>query len=156
MYEWDFGDNTTSNLTNPFTFIPANKIYTVKLKITSAGQCGTARASKIILPTGAFPVNTDFNVFGGCDSGYFRFELKTQPPSQGAGGQFTWAFGEGTTSTELNPTHIYSQPGKYHITLKYKTSTACLDNSTETDMDMLKLKRTLSHSGIKHLQWPTN
>lgn len=30
---------------------------------------------------------------------------------------FTWAFGDGTTSTEVSPTHSYAQPGIYRITL---------------------------------------
>jgi gliding motility-associated-like protein len=150
IYEWDFGDGIKSNLPDPVhTFTPKDKNYTVRLKISSAIQCGTARSSKLILPTGASAVNTAFRTFGGCDSGYIRFELITPPPVQGTGGQFIWTFGDGQTTNILNPTHVYSQPGNYTVKLKYKTTTACLDDSTEIDINMLKLNGTLITSGNK-------
>lgn len=31
--------------------------------------------------------------------------------------KYTWYFGDGTTSTELNPVHSYSQPGEYQVML---------------------------------------
>jgi Zn-dependent metalloprotease/PKD repeat protein len=30
---------------------------------------------------------------------------------------WTWSFGDGTTSTEQHPTHLYTQPGSYEVTL---------------------------------------
>lgn len=45
--------------------------------------------------------------------------------------QYFWDFGDGTTSTEQNPTHIYSSPGIYRITFIVKneisSDTAYLD-----------------------------
>ena len=31
---------------------------------------------------------------------------------------WSWTFGDGETSTEQNPTHLYSEPGRYDITLR--------------------------------------
>lgn len=31
---------------------------------------------------------------------------------------FTWDFGDGTTSTEMNPTKVYPEPGSYNVKLK--------------------------------------
>jgi gliding motility-associated-like protein len=148
IYEWDFGDGIKSNAANPIhTFIPKDKVYPVRLKITSALQCGTARASKNILPTGVMPVSTAFRSFGGCDSGYVRFELINPPAAGGITGQFLWTFGDGNTSTELNPTHVYNSAGQYHVRLSYQTTTACLNSFNETDVDMLRLSTPLTHSG---------
>lgn len=35
--------------------------------------------------------------------------------------QWSWKFGDGGTSTEQNPTHIYANPGKYSVTLTVKS-----------------------------------
>ena len=42
------------------------------------------------------------------------------------GGRFIWDFGDGATSSELNPTHTYTQGGSYAVTL---TAVVCSDTS---------------------------
>ena len=37
--------------------------------------------------------------------------------STGDGLKYTWAFGDGGTSTQPNPTYIYDDPGNYEVTL---------------------------------------
>jgi PKD repeat protein len=37
--------------------------------------------------------------------------------STGDGLKYTWAFGDGGTSTQPNPTHIYEEPNNYEVTL---------------------------------------
>ncbi len=146
-YEWDFGDGNTSNLQSPsHTYTPKDKFYAVRLKITSATQCGTVRSSKTIFPTGIMPVNTAFRTYGGCDSGYFRFEMINPPPSGSNTGQLLWTFGDGTTSTAINPTHTYSSTGQYTVRLSYQTTTNCLNNFTETTVDMLRLSSAINLS----------
>lgn len=48
---------------------------------------------------------------------------------------FEWSFGDNTKSTEINPTHIYSQAGKYEITLISKSNKVCLGKDS---IDMIK------------------
>ena len=42
------------------------------------------------------------------------------------GGHYLWQFGDGSTSTELNPTHTYAQGSNYTVTL---TAVVCVDTS---------------------------
>lgn len=42
---------------------------------------------------------------------------------------FLWNFGDGTTSTQQNPTHTYAQNGTYNVSL---TTNACPNNPTKT------------------------
>ena len=42
------------------------------------------------------------------------------------GGHYIWDFGDGTTSTQINPTHTYAQGGNYSVTL---TAVVCSDTS---------------------------
>lgn len=48
---------------------------------------------------------------------------------------FEWYFGDNTKSTEINPTHIYSQAGKYEITLISKSNKVC---SGKDSTDLIK------------------
>jgi gliding motility-associated-like protein len=146
IYEWDFGDGTQSNIANPtHTYNPKNRLYTVRLKITTGTGCGNVQRSLTFLPSGQLPISTNFKTFGGCDSGYLRFELENQPPANYSG-MFTWYFGDGNTSNQLNPTHVFANAGTYHIKLKYKSTTTCLDDSTETNVDLIRLSVPLTVS----------
>jgi gliding motility-associated-like protein len=42
-----------------------------------------------------------------------------------AGQTFTWNFGDGTTSNEIDPTHEYTAPGTYIVTLEAVDPTTC-------------------------------
>jgi gliding motility-associated-like protein len=47
---------------------------------------------------------------------------------------YLWEFGDGTTSTETNPTHLYEFPGNYDITLTVTNQTGCTNTLTINDM----------------------
>ena len=53
--------------------------------------------------------------------------------SAGSPDSWLWTFGDGTSSNEQNPTHLYSYPGTYDVTLTVKngeqTDTAVLQNA---------------------------
>jgi subtilisin family serine protease/PKD repeat protein len=42
-----------------------------------------------------------------------------------------WDFGDGNTSTQQNPTHIYTQPGVYQVHLQTENNTGCSDAMTQ-------------------------
>ena len=42
-----------------------------------------------------------------------------------ASGNFTWDFGDGTTSTEVSPTHKYERAGLYQVKLTHDTKGSC-------------------------------
>lgn len=46
------------------------------------------------------------------------------------GGEFKWDFGDGSTSTDINPIHTYQNPGKYLATLTVIDSNTCNISST--------------------------
>lgn len=144
-WQWDFGDGNTSSLQNPVhSFVPVRRNYTVTLKISSSVACnGSITKTKIVSPTGSTFSKPDFRYFGGCDSGYIRFEI-INPVDTNAARKYTWYFDDGTTSEELNPRHIYNQPGVYNVKLKIKTTTACLDDSTTKSVDMADLTGSAS------------
>lgn len=44
---------------------------------------------------------------------------------------YLWKFDDGSTSTLQNPTHTYTKPGKYNISLKITTTSGCVSTSTK-------------------------
>lgn len=67
-----------------------------------------------------------------------NFYVMSQDPMQGLPVQFenasvnawsyTWAFGDGNGSFLVNPSHAYSQPGPYEITLIATNQEGCIDS----------------------------
>jgi gliding motility-associated-like protein len=128
QWHWDFGDGQTSNQQNPLhVFNPSTNLYTVTLTITSTIGCGRTRKSRVIRPSGIVD-DVDFEIVNRCDSGYVRFVNKTKF-LQDSTGLITWDFGDGTTSNEWNPVHVYSGTGLYNVKLKLTTNISCLDDS---------------------------
>lgn len=124
IFTWNFGDNSplvTQSQNPPITHAyAAPGTYNVTLTINDSTYCNspddtlkTIRLSPNLVasfstpPAGCAPYNAVFinNSLGGLN--------------------FTWDFGDGTTSTEDNPTHLYTQVGTYKVTLTAYDSTAC-------------------------------
>lgn len=91
--------------------------------------------------------NNSFN----CNLGVFKFEFNFTGPSASISAiplsgcapsnvmfsntstqteNFLWDFGDGTTSTESEPSHVYETPGTYYVTLVAIDSDACIPNDT--------------------------
>jgi len=43
---------------------------------------------------------------------------------------YVWEFGDGSTETQANPTHLYENPGQYDVTLTVTNATGCVNTLT--------------------------
>jgi gliding motility-associated-like protein len=113
QYEWDFGDGGTSTLPNP-THVFATGIYSIRLIITTAGGCkDTAYAENAIIASDKPVANFSANPRDVCAQvPVFFTDLST-----GNVTHWLWSFGDGATSTQQNPTHIYEDTGYFHVQL---------------------------------------
>lgn len=136
QWQWDFGDGNTSTQQNPIhQFNPTGQTYTVTLSISSSLTC--TRKFKIIkqvAPSGQVSI-ASFEFKPICDSGYVRF-TNTSDPVMATNGVFLWNFGDGNTSTEMNPVHTYALPGNYTVQLSYTTNLACLNDVASHTIDL--------------------
>ena len=110
---WDFGDGSSSAIMNP-TYLYSNPgIYTVTL--TVAGDGGSDTETKINYITIYTPVSADFSA--DVTSGIAPLTVQFTDLSTGDYGALAWDFGDGNTSVEANPSHVYTVAGTYTVTL---------------------------------------
>lgn len=124
IFTWDFGDGSPVE-THSFgdavqhTY-PSPGTYNVKLTVTSDDYCNspedTVRALRLSPEVKA--------AFTTPALGCAPYEANFENNSQG-GLDFIWDFGDGTTSTQTTPVHLYSNPGTYTIKLYAFDSTSC-------------------------------
>lgn len=131
-YAWDFGDGTTSTAASPAHTYTVNGTYTVSQTVTTADGCMHTATAQIVVHKNP-DINAGFTVNDAdqCLAGNsFAF---TNTSTVAAGGTITgyqWDFGDGSpVSTLASPTHVYTPPGTYTVTL---TVTATLAGSTFT------------------------
>ena len=119
---WVFGDGSTSTLQNPTHQYTTVGTYTVQLTVSNDGGNDTEVKTDYITitnpptppppgdpPVAEFTSNTTNTYIG--ETIYFTDESLYSPTS------WSWIFGDGTTSTLQNPTHIYANPGVYNVSL---------------------------------------
>jgi len=90
-------------------------IRTLKATRTDTGQFGTFDfAINTTPPIGSIP-EVDFSATP--TSGIPPLSVSFTDTSKGRPTEWSWDFGDGATSTDRNPGHIYTQPGLYSVTL---------------------------------------
>jgi PKD repeat protein len=119
---WDFGDGTTSTAASPSHTYTSAGIYTVSLTTTdNAGNSDTKTKSNYIYVNQTPTLNAEFHARTRTGKG--RTSIKFYNESHGGVTRRLWSFGDGTTSTQVEPTHVYYTPGTYNVTLTvYGTS----------------------------------
>lgn len=131
-WNWDFGDPgsgtaNTSNQENPTHTFSAPGTYTVTLEIITNNGCSDVITRQVTVD--AVP-STDFNFQNVCEGLSHTFNNTTTIPI-GAVSQYTWQFGDGATDGANNPTHQYTTPGVYNVTLVATTPNGCTDSITK-------------------------
>jgi len=128
-WSWDFGDGTTSNLQNPTHAFSTPGMQVVTLTITTVGGCTDVRPRNIhIYPIPDLAFTTQSS---GVCLGTLATITNNSNTFNGAVNSWLWDFGDGTTDNFANPTHLYTTPGTYTITLIGITSHGCIDTVSQ-------------------------
>lgn len=137
-WAWDFGDGGTSTTQNPSHIYTTPGSYTVTMTATGAGGTNTAtRTAYIKVPPAA-------NFSATPTSGKASLSVAFTDLSTGTNTAWAWTFGDGGTSTAQNPTHVYSTPGLYTVTL---TTTGAGGSNTVTKTDYIHVAPVADFSG---------
>jgi gliding motility-associated-like protein len=129
-YTWNFGDGGTSTATNPSHTYATAGTYTVTL-IASNGTCADTLVQTALITVDPAPVaNLVGTPTNGCAVPHtVNFtDLSTGNPTT-----WLWNFGDGNTSNQQNPSHTYTAPGTYTVTLTVTSANGCTDVVTFTN-----------------------
>lgn len=121
-YLWEFGDGSTSTEVNPKHRYTAEKEYTVRLTATSDKGCSETIETSYVV-SGANP-KADFTASEFCQRQGVQFTDGSTVPF-GKIVRWEWDFGDGTTSSEQNPNHVYAKADKYKVTLTAYSGIIC-------------------------------
>jgi len=117
-FEWDLGDGSTSTVENPEHIYSEAGDYTVTQIIEMAG-CLVERTKTITVNPG--PV-VAFQTANNCLGEILKFENTSQGEFLDS---YQWDFGDGTQSTQANPSHSYDTAGVYNVQLTAFTTNGC-------------------------------
>jgi PKD repeat protein len=134
-YKWDFGDNSTMIDTSiigfPFYIYPTSGNHLVELKVESDRGC----RDTIVLITSTNPSPQPlFNYMNNYINDSVRF-INNSSINSGTINSFSWNFGNGLLSVNANPKSIYTQLGKYEVSLQAISVLGC----TKTFKDSVEI-----------------
>ncbi|MCS6820229.1 MAG: DUF2341 domain-containing protein [Chitinophagales bacterium] len=123
QWQWDMGDGNNFSTQNPSHNYSAPGNYGVKLEVTTNAGCKDTVAKQIQV----YPKpDADFTVADVCRKNPSIF-TDASVVSSGSITSRQWNFGDGNTSTQTNPQHVYASSGTFNVTLVVTTSAGCRD-----------------------------
>jgi PKD repeat protein len=134
---WTFGDGTSSNQVNPTHNYTTTGTFNVCLRVIKRNpngvltNCVSEKCYTIVVsPINTCTVQSYFtSVADSLQQNIIYFT--NQSTGFASNDSITWIFGDGTTSNQINPTHIYTMAGTYTVCLRIKKnntagSTPCI------------------------------
>ena len=123
-YLWNFGNgDTTSIIYNPNKTYTIPGTYHVTLTVKNAACNVSDTASLFITVYPGITANFDYTS-PPCSNSVNFFDSSAIGPAS-----WLWNFGDGQTSTQQDPVHLYATPGIYDVTLISKTIHGCVDTA---------------------------
>jgi len=130
-WDWDFGDAGVSTVQNPSHTYVNDGAYSVSLTATGPGGPDTRTKFGYVVVIPPPPV-ADF--VGSPTSGEVALSVSFTDATSGSVSSWSWDFGDSGVSTLQNPSHTYTNPGMYTVSL---TATGSGGAATETKLDYI-------------------
>ncbi|MFT3937088.1 MAG: PKD domain-containing protein [Chitinophagaceae bacterium] len=130
QWEWNFMSNYNYNKIDAITQAASYTYsgdggYTASLKVTNAAGC-SATTSKYIGITSPHASISASGATGICGPVKLKFTANSSDQIN----IYNWNFGDGTTSPDAQPEHLFSNPGTYSVTLTFTTSYGCVETAS--------------------------
>ncbi len=111
---WDLGDGGRSSAPTSVHTYDQPGSYTVTLKVTGPGGSAIKTKSDLIAVSPPGPVAA-FDAVTTTGDAPLTVHFSDKSTSEIT--SYFWDFGDGSTSAESNPTHVYDNPGSYDVSL---------------------------------------
>ncbi|MDA7502033.1 PKD domain-containing protein [Chitinophagales bacterium] len=126
---WDFGDGDTSTLENPEHTYTEIDTFEIQLVIIDSSRCNitdTAYTQVVVVDTAiVFNPNFEFTTVDDCEPTIVEFTNTTTGENALDSFEYTWNFGDGTTSNDFNVIHEFAEGGIQNVTLAVGTGMPC-------------------------------
>ena len=146
IHLWNFGDGSFSNKARPsHTFSKAGS-YVVMLSHSPADGGSILHEPVSDMIVIHEPPQAGFSTL---KQDYANTVPSVHFENRSVGGKsYQWDFGDGRSSAEVHPTHVFKKKGVYHVQLSVTNAKGCMDHSERTvrvDVDYdLKAFKTFS------------
>lgn len=127
-WSWDFGNGSTATIQNPSYTYDSSGAYTVTLLVSDTNGCSASETDVITVQGAHVKFGKSDSVTCASDSVYFY----DSTIAYGAITSRLWDFGDGNTSTAVNPVHKYSNSGFYYVTLTISDVDGCTNTYTDS------------------------
>jgi gliding motility-associated-like protein len=121
-WDWQFGEGS-STFQNPafeYEFAGIKKVTLVAEDNNKCRDTSIQEIKYLPLPT---IIIIDPNTFIGCQPASISFENLSSPVDSTF--RYEWDFGDGKTSTDIDPINVYEEIGSYHVNLQLTSPTGC-------------------------------
>jgi gliding motility-associated-like protein len=127
QWSWNFGDGGNAVLQNPSHNFSSTGPFNVSLKVTTNNGCVDS-ITKVMNTVYAQP-QANFNAPAEvCHGTAINFTDQSAAPNSTVT-QWAWNFGDGSTSTQQNPSKTYAAPGTYTVTLVVTSAIGCISTT---------------------------
>jgi len=128
IYQWDFGDGLTSNMAQvtSHTYVTYG-VYTIKLTVSNSVCTQSVSNTVTILPIPPI-VDFSYNPSSGCQPLTVNFTNLSRFANPNT---YQWDFGDGSSSTDINPMHAYTNFGTYTVSLSATNNTGQIISTTK-------------------------
>jgi gliding motility-associated-like protein len=121
-YLWHFGDGTTSTASSPTHSYATANTFTVKLIVTNSNGCKDSVTNIISVYPKLSPAFTTATPQCFSTNNFSFTNTST------GGVTYLWFFGDGTTSTDTNPVHVYASANAFTVKLIVTSINGCKDS----------------------------
>jgi gliding motility-associated-like protein len=142
IYQWNFGDGNISTTSNPSnTFYNNSQITkTFTVQLIGIDGYGCRDTSTKVIKVFAKPIA----LFQANPNTVYVPSNPVNCTNLSAGAiSYNWNFGDGSTSTETNPSHLYQNPGEYQIYLIATNVGGCVDTFNLPSKIIAELESTI-------------
>ncbi|HXH18851.1 MAG TPA: PKD domain-containing protein [Chitinophagales bacterium] len=129
-WKWDFGDGNTAVIQHPVHRFDSPRTYHVKLMVTDSIGCSQDVIKTVeIYP---LPASDFYHDLVNCAADNVNFYDTSVTSAAQTITNWLWTFGDGGSSEEENPVHVFQSQGIYPVSLRVTTDKGCVNTAYDT------------------------
>ncbi len=138
-FYWDFGDGNLDSSINPTHTYSLPGLYQVRLTVENSFGCiSNIDDTVTVLPN----PTANFNLDTVCLGNFTSFT----DLSSGTNLSWNWSFGDGNSSSQQNPSHVYGIDSSFTVLLTVSTPFGCFDTASKTSVVLPIVDANLGYS----------